>query len=34
LADAEQKSVLGLIPTAEAILRDAMYVMRAGLEEE
>ena len=34
LADAEQKGVLGLIPTAEAILGDTVYVMRAWLEEE
>ena len=34
LADAEQEGMLGLIPAAEAILGDAVDVMRARLEEE
>jgi hypothetical protein len=34
LADAEQEGVLGLIEAAKAILRDAVDVMDARLEEE
>ena len=34
LPDAKQEGVLGFLPTAETILRQAVNVMGAGLEEE